>query len=123
MLKRSRAARVAATVVALCIPVSLASTATASAESDSCWFSLIKFGTTECPVGPVKANPSGHFLYYEVSPNAHYALEDRTTGVVLRSGSASYLGKHETVFGLYGTNYWLTVKNSYLPGWGYLSNQ
>ena len=122
MLKqRSRAVALTA-LVSLSLSAPLASAGTASAESSSCSFARYPEYKDRCETETVKANPTGHFVFFEVSPNAHYKLKDETTGVVVRSGTAGILGKRQTVFGMYGLEYRLYVGNP-IAVWGYISNQ
>lgn len=90
----------------------------AAAASSSCRFLPVQ---GNCETGSVKANPSGHFIFFEVSPNANYKLKDEYTRVVVASGTAGWRGKRQTVFGLYGNDYKLYVDNPF-GGYGYINN-
>ncbi len=91
----------------------------ALAASSSCRF-LPVLG--KCETGTVAANSSGHFVFFEVSPNANYKVKDESTRVVVASGTAGWRGKRGTISGLYGNEYKLYVDNPF-GGYGYISNK
>lgn len=100
----------------------LAVAAPASAASDYCFYSIYKLWNLSCETGVgVPANGSGHFVYFEVSPLAHYRVYDHVTYVTLRSGNAGSTGAHGTIFGLYGSWYSAIVTGP-PTGWAYISN-
>jgi hypothetical protein len=91
----------------------------AMAASSSCRFLPVQgHGET----GTVAANPSGHFVFFEVSPNANYKVKDEQTRQVVATGTAGWRGTRRTIFGLYGSEYKLYVDNPF-GGYGYISNQ
>lgn len=91
----------------------------AFAASSTCRFVPIP---GNCETGSVKANRSGHFVFFEVSPNANYRVWDDSTKVTVASGTAGWRGHRQTIFGLYGSDYKLRVDNP-VGGYGYISNQ
>ncbi|MDY7228035.1 hypothetical protein [Hyalangium rubrum] len=69
----------------------------------------------------MRANPSKHVVFFEVSPSANYKVKDEQTRKVLRTGTAGKTGKRGTIPGLHGQEYKLYVDNPF-GGYGYISN-
>ena len=90
----------------------------AVAASSSC---RILPNNGKCETGTVRANPSGHFLFFEVGPHSNYKVKDEQTRKVVRTGTSGWTGKRGTIFGLYGDEYKLYVENP-VTGYGYISN-
>lgn len=107
-------------ILTACSAVSLLLLAeVASAASSTCRFVPIP---GNCETGSVAANRSGHFVFFEVSPNANYRVWDETTKKTVASGTAGWRGHRQTIFGLYGSDYKLRADNP-IGGFGYISNQ
>ena len=74
---------------------------------------------TTCTTLAIRANASGHFIYFRIGAWTSFRLRDIETNVVVRSGGTGAGTHQETVFGLYG---WYELSVRGVAATGYISN-
>lgn len=92
------------------------------AASSYCFYpDPFSLSVKSCKTGSVPANKNGHFIYFEVSSYTHYYVRDQETGKLVRQGIASWNGTSGLVFGLYGNEYTVEIRDA-PAGKAYINN-
>lgn len=91
----------------------LLSATSSFALSSYCFYpNPLDLAIISCKTGSVPANKEDHFVYFEVTGFCHYYVRDEQTKVIVRQGIAPWNGFTGHVFGLYGNEYTLEIRDA-----------
>jgi len=100
----------------LSVALILLSATPAFSSSSSCLASLAKLLNQDCTTGAVQANPSGHFVYFEVGPLSSFEVFDAENGNFVQTGQTGvgiHTGNVFGLFGFYKVHIHITLASSY----------